>query len=149
MPVVWMPKISTGNDLIDLDHKYLIALFNSVELAISKPDTLKFLPVFFRQLVDYTREHFDREEKIQLKIRYPYYAEHKMEHQQIVEHLEKLYLEVQKLVGSGDAKAAPEEVSAKLNNEIISLAREWIIDHLIKTDGKMAVFLRKHPQDLS
>ena len=149
MPVVWMPKISTGNDLIDLDHKYLIALFNSVELAISKPENLKFLPIFFRQLVDYTREHFDREEVIQLKIRYPHYAEHKLEHQQIVEHLEKLYLEVQTLVGSGDAKTAPEEISAKLNNEIISLAREWIIDHLIKTDGKMAVFLRKHPQDLS
>ncbi|WP_299195380.1 hemerythrin family protein [uncultured Amphritea sp.] len=149
MPVIWRSQISTGNDLIDLDHKYLIALFNSVELAISKPENLKYLPIFFRELVDYTREHFSREEKIQIKIRYPYYAEHKQEHQQIVEHLEQLYRKILEVVGGGDTPISIDEFNKHLNTDIINLAREWVIDHLIKTDGKMAVFLRKHPQDLS
>ena len=149
MPVVWKPQLSTGNDLIDLDHKYLIALFNSVELALSKPDNLKFLPVFFRQLVDYTREHFEREEKIQMKIQYPYYADHKVEHQNIVEHLEQVYTDIQEIIGSGDTGASPQEIHDKLDAEIISLAREWVIDHLVKTDAKMAQFLRKYPHDLS
>lgn len=149
MPVVWKQQLATGNDLIDLDHKYLIALFNSVELALSKPENLKFLPIFFRQLVDYTRVHFEREEKIQLKIRYPYYADHKVEHQNIVDHLETIYSKIHEVVGVGDAMASPEEIHAKLDAEIISLAREWVIEHLVKTDAKMAQFLRKYPEDLS
>ncbi|WP_428037025.1 bacteriohemerythrin [Amphritea sp.] len=149
MPVIWRSQISTGNDLIDLDHKYLIALFNSVELALSKPENLKYLPVFFRELVDYTREHFAREEKIQIKIRYPYYADHKQEHQKIVEHLERLYRDILEVVGVGDTPVSIDEFNRRLNADIMKLAREWVIDHLIKTDGKMAVFLRKHPQDLS
>ena len=149
MPVVWKMQLSTGNDLIDLDHKYLIALFNSVELALSKPENLKFLPVFFRQLVDYTREHFAREEVIQVKIKYPYYADHKIEHQNIVEHLENVYTRIQDVMGSGDTEATPEQIHEQLDAEIISLAREWVIDHLVKTDAKMALFLRKHPHDLS
>ncbi|GGK69961.1 bacteriohemerythrin [Amphritea balenae] len=149
MPVVWKMQLSTGNDLIDLDHKYLIALFNSVELALSKPENLKFLPVFFRQLVDYTREHFAREEVIQVKIKYPYYADHKIEHQNIVEHLENVYSRIQDVMGAGDTEVTPEQIHEQLDAEIISLAREWVIDHLVKTDAKMALFLRKHPHDLS
>jgi len=45
--------------------------------------------------------------------------------------------------------ASTDEIYAKLNAEIISLAREWVIEHLVKTDAKMAVFLRKYLEDLS
>jgi len=147
MPVVWKQQLSTGNNLIDQDHKYLIALFNSVELAMIKPENLKYLPIFFRELVDYTRHHFEREETIQIKIKYPYYADHKIEHQRIVGHLEELYTKIQATLGRGDLD--PKEIHSQLDTEIINLAREWVIEHLVKTDAKMAQFLRKYPQDLS
>ena len=67
-PVVWNRQMSTGNGLIDGDHKYLISLFNSVDLALSKPSVLPHLPLFFDQLVEYTQEHFRREEEIQIRI---------------------------------------------------------------------------------
>ncbi|MCV6610109.1 MAG: hemerythrin family protein, partial [Amphritea sp.] len=63
MPVIWKSQLSTGNDLIDRDHKYLISLFNSIELSLLKPDSLQYLPIFFRELLEYTREHFEREER--------------------------------------------------------------------------------------
>lgn len=148
MPVIWKPQLSTGNDLIDRDHKYLISLFNSIELSLVKPDSLQFLPIFFRELLEYTREHFAREERIQIKIRYPYYAEHKMEHQKIIEHLEKLNDMVLKLMAARE-KLGDERIHDRLDSEIISLAREWIIDHVVKTDGKMARFLKQHPQELA
>ncbi len=43
-------------------------------------------------------------------------------------------------MGSGDTEATPEQVHEQLDAEIISLAREWVIDHLVKTDAKMALF---------
>ena len=69
MPIMWRDQISVGNDAIDQDHKYLICLINSVELALSHEDTVKHLPIFIGQLVEYTKEHFIREEEIQKKAR--------------------------------------------------------------------------------
>ena len=45
--------------------------------------------------------------------------------------------------------ASPEEIHAKLDAEIISLVREWVSEHQVKTDSKMAQFLRKYLEDLS
>ena len=78
MPVVWESHLGTGNDLIDRDHKYMICLFNSIELALTKPSVLPHLPMFFDQLVEYSQEHFKREEGIQIKIDYPNYAAHRL-----------------------------------------------------------------------
>lgn len=147
MPVIWKSQLSTGNDLIDRDHKYLISLFNSIELCLLKPDSLQYLPIFFSELLAYTREHFDREERIQIKIRYPYYADHKLEHQKIIDHLEQLNDTVRKLMAARD-KLGDTRIHERLDSEIISLAREWIIDHVVKTDGKMARFLKQYPQEL-
>ena len=136
MPITWRKQISTGNDIIDQNHKYLICLFNSIELALSTPEALKYLPVYVDQLFEYTKEHFDREEKIQLKIDYPGYMEHKLQHQDILDHLEKVNDELQQLVNEKDEEATNEALKSQLDKDILKLAREWIIDHLIKTDKK-------------
>ena len=84
MPIVWREQISVGNNVIDQDHKYLICLINSVELALKHEDTMEYLPTFVQQLVAYTRDHFTREEAIQKKALYPLIKEHKREHEEIL-----------------------------------------------------------------
>ena len=108
MPILWREQMSVSNDLIDSDHKYLLCLFNSIEMAMGRDDRLELLPAFFQQLVDYTKYHFDREEQIQLKMNYGGYLHHKMEHQTIIEHLEEVNLELQQCIDGdlGDLDAA-------------------------------------------
>ena len=172
MPVIWRPQMSTGNDLIDLDHKYLLALFNSIELALSKPELLHYLPLFFRQLLDYTKEHFGREERLQLKIDYPGYMEHKLLHQGIVTKLEALYAKVQEELGHLDADPTgdtghptddpaaeptndlppPADAAAlrqRLETDVLALAREWVIDHVVKADRAMRPYLATHPRNFA
>lgn len=68
MPIEWRPNLTTGSDIIDQDHKYLFCLFNCVSMAVSSEDQLEHLPFFFAQLLQYTKEHFSREETLQLEI---------------------------------------------------------------------------------
>ena len=111
-PVVWNRQLSTGNGLIDQDHKYLISLLNSVDLALAKPTVLPHLPMFFDQLVEYTQEHFQREEEIQIRIDYPNYASHKLEHEKILGNLEGINRQI-----SGIAASAVDIDSVMLRGE--------------------------------
>ncbi len=73
MPILWRPQMSVGNALLDGDHRYLIALINTVELALKSADERGALVTAPDQLVLYTKEHFDRDEKLMRAIRYPAY----------------------------------------------------------------------------
>lgn len=134
MPILWRDEMSVGNDLIDQDHRYLLCLFNSVELILSSNELQDQLPFYFDQLLDYTKFHFDREEKIQLKSDYSGYYEHKKKHVEIVQRLEELNEELKS--GKTD-----------LEKDLLALVREWIVDHLIKVDKDLAPHLRQFPSN--
>ncbi|MCP3870862.1 MAG: hemerythrin family protein [Gammaproteobacteria bacterium] len=145
MPVVWQKKFQTGNELIDQDHKYLICLFNSIELALSKPDLLPHLPMFFEQLVEFSKEHFTREEGIQQKIGYPNHSAHKLEHKRILEHLQLVNQQIDKVMASGIEVSDGDVLTDMLGSDLMDLARQWVIDHLLKADRDLVPYLEKFP----
>jgi hemerythrin len=134
MPILWRNEMSVGNDLIDQDHRYLLCLFNSIELILSDKGLQEHLPFYLDQLLDYTKFHFDREEKIQLKSGYSGYFEHKMKHQQILQGLEEL-------------KAVLKKGKPDLKQDVLALIREWIVDHLVKVDKELTPHLSKLPRN--
>ena len=82
MPIVWREKMSIGNHIIDMDHRLLICKINMIELALLAPgEKLANIRLALDELENYTEIHFNREEKIQLAIKYPRYDDHKHEHQ--------------------------------------------------------------------
>lgn len=90
MPILWRESMALGQATIDSEHKYLFCLINAVELALQIDNAREVISFYVEQLHEYTRAHFIHEEKIQLKIKYPHYVEHKAEHQEILDALEKL-----------------------------------------------------------
>lgn len=170
MPAIWREQLSTGNERIDQDHKYLFCLFNSIELALSQPESLKHLPIFFNQLLDYSKEHFEREEQIQIKVKYPRYPDHKREHQNIIDSLTRVNDELKELLDTEqlmlvevpreDSEAADddespavdpeslarvEKLQRRLRKDVLLLARDWIIEHVVKTDKDMQPYLKQFP----
>ncbi len=97
MAIIWRPQMSVGNTHLDADHRYLLCLINTVELSLRSSEFEDLLEVALEQLAEYTHEHFNREEKLQLKIQYPQYADHKMEHQELIETLEELSSHLKRL----------------------------------------------------
>ncbi|QFY88448.1 hemerythrin family protein [Magnetovirga frankeli] len=142
MPIIWRDQMRVGNDLIDQDHRYLVCLFNCLELSLGREDSRELLPSLFGQLLEYTQTHFDREERIQLKANYQHYMEHKLQHQNIIEHLDEINRQLQRCLESAEG-----EVEFPINLEVMALAREWVIDHIIKTDRDMIPMLKKLPKN--
>jgi len=145
VPIMWRDQMSVGNDAIDQDHKYLICLINSVELALSHEDTVEHLPIFIGQLVDYTEEHFIREEEIQKKARYMDINEHRREHEDILVKLMDLKQLVATYIENKKQSRLGKEEESVMSEKIISLARHWVLDHVLKTDKSMEHYLRKFP----
>lgn len=147
-PVVWKRQMSTGNGLIDRDHKYLICLFNSVDLALSKPSVLPHLPLFFDQLVEHTQEHFRREEEIQVRIDYPDYALHKLEHKKILRNLERVNRQIAGIATSAVDIQDAGPYHEMMDGDLMGMARHWVIDHMLKADRDLVPFLEKHASRL-
>ncbi len=157
MPIVWRDQMSVHNTIIDDEHKYLICLINTVELILTQPGEHKeLLLTTLEQLLSYTQEHFSREEQLQLKIEYPHYLEHRLEHQQISEELQEIYQRLKQMspaaVDENARKRASEmdiapDIQQGSSNSIVMLLRHWIIDHVLQTDAKMRRYLEPYPRN--
>lgn len=137
MPIQWRKQMSVGNLVIDLDHRYLLSLINQVEYALRHPEESETLKMSLAQLSEYAKEHFAREEQLQLRIHYRGYMKHKMAHQSLLKRLESISAEILNT-------ESPEELKAR-QEEITGLLREWLLDHVLKEDMKMKPELENLP----
>lgn len=137
MPVQWRKQMSVGNLILDLDHRYLLSLINLVEYALRHPEETDNLHMAVKQLSGYAREHFAREEKLQLRIQFRHYMNHKMAHQGLLERLDGI---AQRILDETDA-----ETLRRQSGEITQLLRDWLLQHVLKEDMKMKVELEKLP----
>ncbi len=145
MPIVWRDQISVGNDLIDQDHRYLICLVNSIDLALRHEDDSESLLVFVQQLIAYTAFHFQREERIQKLAHYPQYEAHCRVHKEILGHLAQVERDVRDYhahVQDGSLVPGERDMVA---GEVMQLLRDWVLDHVLKDDKRMEPYLRKLP----
>ena len=146
MPIIWRPQLTTGDERLDQDHKYLFTIFNCVELAVHSHDQIRHLPLFFGQLFEYTKEHFLREEKLQFSVGYPEYLAHKQAHQDILVRLKEVNDHLQQLATSEAGLNDPELLRAGLDQEILNLSRSWIVGHVAKMDTAMLPYLKRAPK---
>jgi len=61
MTIVWESKLDTGIEVIDNQHKRIVAYVNQLETARRSGDKVMVIDVI-EQLVDYTQSHFSFEE---------------------------------------------------------------------------------------
>ena len=158
MPILWKEEMSIGHEGIDNEHKYMFCLVNSVELALKLEDGQKLMEMFLDQLMEYSQQHFDHEEKLQVQHRYPHYKEHKREHQAIIAQLVKIKeqlktappsspsVDISTLDNDDDFEVedydpyAVEETNSgeqASQEELIKLLRHWVLDHVMVSDMKL------------
>ena len=131
MGITWREQMSVGIKEIDDDHRQLIAVINDFNFASeSRSGQLDEgnMRVILAKLQRYAREHFDREEKLQLGSNYSGYAENKKQHEVLTRQLDEfvhLY---------ADGKLGPAKSATTLMNKFLN---RWLVDHILKVDLKM------------
>ncbi|BCK87666.1 bacteriohemerythrin [Sideroxyarcus emersonii] len=134
MSLVWRAQLSVGNNIIDSDHKYLIEIINKVEQALVKRNRNE-LSAALDSLTQYSRVHFDREEKIAAAVKYTQVPHLNQSHQELLKQLDQM---------KGEIAAMGPDWSAEATEHFTGFLRDWLINHVIKEDLLMKPVLQKY-----
>lgn len=112
----WEQRYEIGNKLIDSQHRNLFDITNTVAHAKDQ-ETLELQVL---RLIEYTKIHFDDEEKLMAKVHYPDIDKHCELHNQLILQLHQ-YEQIE--------LNAPETVE-----EFQYFVFEWLINHILYYD---------------
>lgn len=140
MAVKWDSRFSVGIDIIDAEHKLLLATINAIEVALRHPENMEPLLFFIDQLYTFSIEHFRREEAMQLKHLFLFREENAKGHAFLIHKLDAIRNDVRAI--SEKAELSNEDMSL-LHGHISYLAKDWLITHLLKEDSKMKGWLNE------
>jgi len=127
----WSDNLATGNKLIDDQHKQLVKATNDLMDACKSGQGQAYLDTTMQFLVDYTIKHFGDEEKLQQQYHYPDYLNHKKLHDAFKSSMAEL---AKKLKSEGP--------TATLTIKISSSVSEWLIQHILNEDKKVAAYIK-------
>jgi len=123
--MTWGPMLQLGYGDIDVQHKRLVELVNSLDDAMRAGKGRDVLGGVLDELIKYTQFHFAFEEKLMDKYAISTTVAHKAEHQKLIAE-----------VGAFQTKF--EAGSASVSTELMSFLRTWLSDHILKTDKALA-----------
>lgn len=134
MALMWREQLSVGNNVIDSDHKFLIETINKVEQCLVTKNRSNLMAAL-NDLGQYSRVHFDREEKIAEAVGYTQVPHLNQSHQELLKQLERV---------RGEIDGMGQEWSLETVDHFTTFLRDWLINHVIKEDLLMKPVLQKH-----
>lgn len=133
MGIVFDKSLETGNELIDTEHKELIARVNKLTDACKAGKEKNIAVQTLDFLMDYTEYHFRDEETLQEENSYPLLDPHKVQHGKFVTAVGELKEMLEEEEGPTDAFVA----AVKKNVE------DWLVNHIQVWDKQVAQFIRE------
>jgi hemerythrin-like metal-binding protein len=83
----WDEKFSVGVAAVDHEHRELIGLVNETYDRLQRPDAGVTVPDFLGEIYARISAHFALEENIMRTKRYAHYAEHKADHEHLLDEI--------------------------------------------------------------
>jgi hemerythrin-like metal-binding protein len=125
----WTDKLAIGVELIDSEHKKLIAAINDFYNAVHKGDDEAAIRKAVGHLVYYVKTHFSDEEGLMEKCNYPHLAHHRKMHEMLTKRVAQYSEKLQK----------GEKI---LSHDMAIFLKGWLENHIAETDNKIGDFLR-------
>lgn len=127
--IEWDNSLSVGDVEIDGQHQEWIKIYNGLhdKMVTGKVNSRDGIEAL-QAMADYARYHFSFEEKYMHGIGYPGFIKHRRIHKDFDN---RLYEYCRKA----------EDGEIVLNSEIISLLKNWLLDHISREDKKYAHFV--------
>jgi len=128
--VEWTEQFATGLDMLDQQHRMLIANINHLETLLTSLNPTREEAEFLVHLVDflraYAQSHFRFEEDCMEKYRCPAHAENKLAHEQFLKFFNEFE---QRSRGQGFRPDLLRGLHKKLS--------AWIHDHILRVDTRL------------
>lgn len=132
--IVWRDAFSVGDPAVDHEHRELIELVNAAARGLRAGAPPAEVEAAFGDLLRAISGHFAHEEKQMRRADYPAFAEHKADHERLLDELRDIM---------DDSTAAPEAVDARL----VSALEAWFQNHFATHDARLHGALGPHDHD--
>lgn len=119
----WTEDLSVGVEVLDEDHKKLIALINRLHDAMKAERSRDVMASILSELVDYTEFHFSREEEFFDRTSYPDTFSHKMQHKKLTDKVK-------------DIRSQYESGAISISMDLMAFLEDWLFGHIKGTDKK-------------
>ncbi len=130
MTLVWSGDYSVKVGTFDTHHKRFFELINTLHDAMSSRHGSEAVPKTINSLIEYTKYHFNEEERLMTKYNFEGLAFHKGEHQTFV----KKVAELKERLDKGDTGTAL---------ETMRFLKDWFSKHILDTDKKYSGFFNE------
>ena len=127
--IEWNSNLSIGVDSIDSQHQSLVAIIRRLQEAMLDNQLKKALGELFREMNEYTRYHFEYEERLMGQYDYPDSELHRGQHARLIARLQEL--ECKHAAGTLNAGAP-----------VMQFLRTWLMEHIAGHDKKFGAFLQ-------
>jgi hemerythrin len=134
-PLHWDDALSTGEETIDNQHKYLVETLNSLGDAINEGHAIELIARILGRLRFYAGWHFGHEEECFETYHCPAAEKNHKAHQIFVTTFDKYHSQFLE-------KGGNTELALKIHEEI----SDWIINHILIVDGQLYPCIHKHPK---
>ncbi|KAF1702507.1 bacteriohemerythrin [Pseudoxanthomonas suwonensis] len=127
--MIWQDDLDTGIEVIDEQHRRIVAMINQLHQAQTGASALAVSEVL-DELVDYTLSHFAFEEELMEEAGYPFCAAHKRVHEVFTKRVSEYRMRYQ----------AGEDVV----DELKSMLSRWLFNHIRNDDKAYSEQVRRH-----
>jgi hemerythrin len=118
----WDPaKLSVGVDAMDGQHQRLIGMINQIYAASERPPNLEANVRAFDALVQYAGMHFQQEEALMEREKFPGLKVHKIVHEDLVK---KLHVHRENLI----------KEQGRIGTALMSFLKVWLTGHIMGVD---------------
>lgn len=116
---------------LDSEHSRLVGMLNVLSECVAWGEGKEVAAPMLNALLAYTKAHFKTEEALLQKHGYAGLAAHKAEHDSMTATLEQFMREF-------------EENASDIAPRLLRFLRDWLSNHIIKSDRQYSAFLRGH-----
>ncbi len=124
----WNEKYSTGIASIDAQHRTLFSIGAELYAAMSAGQGHERMGRILSRLIQYTAAHFAYEERLMQLHRYPEFAAHKAQHDDLTQQVKQFHQEFQRgQIG--------------ISIRLLSFVEDWLQQHIGRSDQDYAPLL--------
>ena len=137
--IVWKEAYQTGIDIIDEQHKELVATINSLYSSLTMSSKISALKPAAEMVVEYTKIHFSTEIEMMKKSAYPLTREHHVQHEQLIINAGRTLQAC--LKEDGDP------------TDFLHFLKDWFLVHITREDkaysAHLVEYFENHPDELA
>lgn len=130
--IEWNDNLSIGVDVVDEQHQMWIQKFNDIASAIEHREGPHRIGETLNFLIDYTKFHFNSEEKYMAEHNYPGLAEHHTLHEELKKTLADLEYDFRE-------EGPTHELADYINTFLVN----WLVKHIQHVDYKFGEYLNE------